>query len=349
MSTRAATDLVDLAQRVLQAVGFSPASAETIARALVEADVRGVHSHGLMLLPLYVERVEAGLVTTAEGGEVVVDRAASAVIDAQRAAGQLVANQAMRLAIDKARTAGAGIVTVRRSNHFGAASAYVERAAAVGMIGLAASNTTPLMPAPGGAEALVGNNPLAIAVPRRDDAPLVLDMALSAVAGGKIRYAANAGQRIPAGWATDVRGIPTDDPAAALEGLLLPMAGHKGFGLALMVDLLTGGLSGGATGGDVRSIYRDREHPNDCSHLLVAIDPASYAGEDALLDAADSASASVHGSATAPGAGQPMVPGEPERRAAAEAATAGVRLEDAVLASVLATASRLGVETGEHP
>lgn len=182
---------------------------------------------------------------------------AALVADARGGMGQLSSPQAMGHAIERAGRYGIGIASVRNAHHFGAASRWAMQAAQAGCLGVAMSNTTPLMPAPGGAERLVGNNPLAIAVPTKGGPEIVLDMALSAVALGKIRLAASAGRPIPDTWATDASGVPTTDAEDAVLGMLLPAAGHKGFGLALMIDVLTGVLSGGGWGDQVRPLYRE--------------------------------------------------------------------------------------------
>src|SRR6185437_6341977 len=210
--------------------------------------MRGIPSHGLMLVPMYAERIGAGSVTTATAGEVVTDLGAIAVLDAKNALGILTGDQAMALAVERARQFGIGAVAVRHAFHFGGAFRYVMAAADAGLVGIAAANTRPLIPAPGGAKAVIGNNPLAIGVPRAGAEPIVLDMALSESALGKIRIAAAEGREIPPTWATDASGVPTTDPQAAIAGLLLPAAGPKGYGLAFMVDVLTGVLSGGAFG-----------------------------------------------------------------------------------------------------
>ena len=323
--------LMEVCTGVLQSVGFSVPGAKTIATSLVESDARGVHSHGVMLLPLYVSRTRAGLVATHDAGDVVTESSTIGVIDGRHGAGQILGKQAMALAVDKARAVGIGAVAVRHSNHFGAGAAYVEYAAASGCIGIAMSNTTPLMPAPGGAEPVVGNNPVAIGIPRATERPIVLDMALSAVAGGKIRYFASADRAIPDNWAVDQDGQPTTDPHEALAGLLLPFGGHKGFGLALIVDLLTGGLSGGATGRGVRSIYREMEHPNDCSHFFMALDVGAFVDPGQFSSVVDDVAAGVHGSRLAPGTERTFLPGEIEADQAAETFSHGIELESSVL------------------
>ncbi|MEW2398255.1 Ldh family oxidoreductase [Streptomyces sp. NPDC046862] len=330
---------------VFTAAGLSPRAAATVAGSLVEADLRGTPSHGVMLVPMYVERLRKGSVSTAETAEVVHDVGAVAVLDARHALGQLTGDQAMELAVDKARTYGIGAVTVRHAFHFGGAYRYARAAAVAGCVGIAAANTRPLMPAPGGASAVVGNNPLAVGVPTGHGEPILLDMALSEAALGKIRLAAQEGRPIPPTWATDRDGTPTTDPAEALAGLLLPAAGHKGYGLALVVDVLTGVLSGGAFGGGVRGLYADTSTPNDCAHFFLALDVAAFGDRAGFEQRVAVLGAQITGSPKAHGTERLLLPGQLE--AERQAASSGVPLDASVLGALTETATSLGVTLGE--
>src|SRR5258708_6319632 len=258
------------------AVGIAAADAQVVAADLVAADLGGIPSHGVMLLPMYVERIDKGSVSRASAGQVVSDRAGAIVIDAGNALGQLTSRQAVKLAVERAREIGLAAVAVRNGFHFGTAGRYARMMAEQNCVGVVLSNTRPLMPAPGGAEALVGNNPIAIALPSAGEFPVEVDMASSATAMGKIRLAAAAGISIPADWAVDAEGRPTTDPAAAIKGMLLPAAGPKGFGLAFVIDLLCGGLSDGAVGAEVRPLYGDATEPYRCAHFFLAIDVGHF-------------------------------------------------------------------------
>lgn len=201
------------------------------------------------------------------------------------------------------------------------------------------------MPAVGGAAAVIGNNPISIAAPGRAANPFA-DMALSAVALGKIIEADRAGTSIPPTWATDAQGAPTTDPAAARDGLLLPAAGAKGFGLAFFVEVLTGVLGGGAVGGEVRSLYKDRERPNDCSHVFIAIDASRFDGagrtDEPVADRVDRFTAQIRSSERAPGVEAIYAPGDLERAAAGRNATA-ITLADATVDELEALAAAAGV------
>jgi len=342
-----APDLLAATARLFGALGLPDAAAKAVAEGLVDADMRGIPSHGLMLVPMYAERIGAGSVTTATEGEVVADLGAIAVIDAKNALGILTGDQAMALAVERARQFGIGAVAVRHAFHFGGAFRYVMAAADAGLVGVAAANTRPLIPAPGGAQAVIGNNPLAIGVPTAGAEPIVLDMALSEAALGKIRIAAAEGREIPPTWATDSSGVPTTDPEAAIAGLLLPAAGPKGYGLAFMIDVLTGVLSGGAFGAGVQGLYSDTAVPNDCAHFFLAIDPAAFGGADSFAARVDELAAQVTASPTAPGVERVLLPGqlEAERHAAAQAD--GVRVERSVIDNLREVAAGLGVDLGD--
>ena len=342
-----APSLLGATARVFGALGLPDAAAAAVAEGLVEADMRGIPSHGLMLVPMYAERIEAGSVTTATAGEVVTDLGAIAVLDAGNALGILTGDQAMALAIERARQFGIGAVAVRHAFHFGGAFRYVMAAAEAGLVGIAAANTRPLIPAPGGAQAVIGNNPLAIGVPRGGTEPIVLDMALSEAALGKIRIAAAEGREIPPTWATDSSGVPTTDPEAAIAGLLLPAAGPKGYGLAFMIDVLTGVLSGGAFGAGVQGLYSDTGTPNDCAHFFCAIDPAAFGGADSFAARVGELAAQVSASPTAPGVDRVLLPGQLEAERATAAAADGVRVERSVIDNLREVAAGLGVDLGD--
>jgi LDH2 family malate/lactate/ureidoglycolate dehydrogenase len=343
-----APGLLAATSRVFAALGLPEDAAGAVAQGLVDADMRGIPSHGLMLVPMYAERMQAGSVTAATSSERVADLGAIAVLDAGNALGILSGDEAMALAVERAGEFGIGAVAVRHAFHFGGAFRFALAAAEAGLTGIAAANTRPLMPAPGGAQAVVGNNPLAIAVPTADGGPIVLDMALSEAALGKIRLAAQAGREIPPSWATDAEGTPTTDPEAAIAGLLLPAAGPKGYGLAFMVDVLTGVLSGGSFGAGVKGLYADAATPNDCAHLFLAIDPAAF-GQSAEEFGArvTELAAQVAASPTAPGSDRVRLPGQLEGERYAAAEVDGVPVQPAVLGALRDLAASLGLDLEE--
>jgi LDH2 family malate/lactate/ureidoglycolate dehydrogenase len=328
--------------RLFSAVGLPDAAAATVAKGLVDADLEGLHSHGVMLVDMYIERLRKGSVSCNESASIVSERQGAVVLDAGHALGHLTGLQAMSLATDKARQFAAGIVSVRHGFHFGTAGKYALEAANAGCIGIAMCNTRPLMPAPGGAERLVGNNPIAIALPTAGEIPIVLDMATSEAAMGKIRMAEKAKETIPPTWAVTAQGAPTTNPSEAIAGMLLPSGGAKGFGLSFLIDLMCGLLSQGATGSQVRPLYGDFSVPYDCSHLFIAIDVEHFCDAGWFRQHAAAAAERIRTGQRAPGVEQLFTPGEPEWRRRQRSGS-NVQLEPSNVAMLTRFASELGV------
>lgn len=310
--------LADLIEAVFESLGLSSGDAATLADSLVSADLEGVSSHGVALVPMYVERVRSGSVSVDARPQVIEDHGGLVVLSAANTFGQVSSRIAVKLASERARAHGIALVAVREAFHFGAAAYWSRKFASEGMVGFSFSNTRPLMPAPGGAERLVGNNPMAIAFPSASGDPLVVDMAMSATAMGKIRLAEAQGKSIPEGWATDAQGNSTTSPSEAINGMLLPAAGPKGFGLAVAIDLLCGALSGGAFGSAVRPLYAELDQPYNCSHAFIAID-AQRLGQGAGIGHEVAAFAqTIRESKRAPGFERVFAPGDLERSKRAE-------------------------------
>lgn len=336
------TQLTDYVSSLFTAAGLDQEPARIVAEGLVDADRLGLHSHGVMLADMYVKRLIAGSVSKQAEPVVVSDDKSIVVLDANHAFGVLTSDDAMERAVEKAKLYGIGVAAVRHGFHFGTARRFAQAAADRECIGIAICNTRPLMPAPGGAERVVGNNPIAIAVPSDDGIPLVLDMATSEAAMGKIRMAAKSGQAIPLSWAVKADGSPTSDPNEAINGMLLPSAGPKGFGLALMIDLMCGLLSGGAMGSAVQPLYGDASVPYDCSHIFIAIDLAHF-GEPAVLRAmAGAAARGIRNGQRAPGIERLYTPGEPEWDRQSKS-KGRVQLQPAVRDALTAIGAELGV------
>jgi LDH2 family malate/lactate/ureidoglycolate dehydrogenase len=291
---------------------------------------------------MYVERINKGSVSRRSAGEVISDRGAAMVIDAGNALGQLTSRQAVKLAVARAREIGLAAVAVRNGFHFGTAGRYARMMAEHNCVGIVLSNTRPLMPAPGAAEALVGNNPIAIALPSAGDFPVEADLALSATAMGKIRLAAAAGESIPGDWAVDSQGRPTTDPAAAIKGMLLPAAGPKGFGLAFVIDLLCGGLSEGAVGAEVRPLYGDPAEAYRCSHFFLAIHAGHFPVGERFAERVRDQAMRVSRSKRGAGVERVYAPGELVW--ATRQASEGVcRLDAPTMRSLRDTAARVGL------
>jgi LDH2 family malate/lactate/ureidoglycolate dehydrogenase len=325
------------------ATGLSPAASQRMADGLVEADQQGLGSHGVSQAVVYLERLRLGSVTTAERAKLVVDGDVIAVLDAAHMLGHLAAEQAMDLAISRAKARGVGVVAMRQGFHFGVSGRYASQAARQGCVGIVMCNAKPVMPAPGGAVPLVGTNPLAIAIPTAKEPLFMLDMATSEGGLGKIRAAARSGDAIPSTWAVTATGMPTTDPAEALKGMLLPSGGPKGFALSFTIDLLCGLLSGGAWGDAVKGLYDDRSVPNDSSSLFIALDASHFRPLDEFTREAELARDRVLDSAALPGV-KPRTPGQ-----ALWAKWRGQQDQVAVDPVVLASLSRLAADLGVAP
>src|SRR6516165_1224304 len=327
---------------IFTAVGIATADAQVVAADLVAADLEGIASHGVMLVPMYIERINKGSVSRRSAGEIVSDRGGAIIIDAGNALGQLTARQAVKLAVARAREIGLAAVGVRNGFHFGTAGRYARMMAEQNCVGIVLSNTRPLMPPPGGAEAMVSNNPIAVALPSAGEFPVEADMALSATAMGKIRLAAAAGEAIPADWAVDAQGRPTTDPVAAIKGMLLPAAGPKGFGLAFVIDLLCGGLSDGAVGADVRPLYGDPAEPYRCSHFFLAIHAGHFPVGERFAERVRDQAMRVSQSKRGPGVERVYAPGELVWATRKESG-GWCRLDAPTLRSLIDTAARVGL------
>ena len=262
--------------------GMRPMEAEWFAESIVQANLWGIDSHGVIRVPTYFERILNNAIKRNADIKTIRRVAAVTLIDGDGAAGAVAGRIAMEQAIQDARSHGVGVAGVTNSNHFGAAALYSQLAVRQGMIGISMTNVMPLIAAPGAKAAVAGNNPFSIAVPTYSDFPFVLDMSLSVVAGGKLRLAMAKGEKIPYGWGVDVDGKPTDDPKKALEGFLLPIGGYKGLGLAYAVDILCGVITGGAFADQMRSMYHDPDVPSLTGHMMIAMDLSAWISPDEM-------------------------------------------------------------------
>lgn len=337
------TKLTEFSQTCLEKAGVPQHEARIITETMIEADARGIHSHGLMRLPIYVQRIQKGFIRSVSQVIVEQDSKATAVLDGNFSAGQVVATRAMEIAMGKAAEYGVGAVTAKNSNHFGIAAHYALMAVEQDMIGIVMSNTAPLMPPIGGAEKVLGNNPLAIAAPTPNQYPLLLDMALSNVALGKIIFAQTKGTPIPEGWGVDKDGNATTDPSAVLNGgFILPVGGPKGFGLALMIELLTGVLSGGAFSKMIPSMY-DLTQKQSISHFMLAINISSFMDINRFREMASTLSSYVKEAVRASDVTELYLPGEIEFNLEEERKQSGIPMSQSVLADLNRLAATLQV------
>lgn len=254
------------------------------ARALVDTNLWGVDSHGVIRVPAYFKRMLNGAINTKPNIKVRKGSLGLEVLDGDDGAGFIVGREAMKRAIELADEYNVGVVGAIRSNHFGATALYARMAAEKGMVGIAMTNVMPLIVAPGASRPVVGNNPFAISIPTFGEFPFVLDMSLSKVAGGKLTLAIKKKEKIPMDWATDSEGRPTDDPEKAFKGFLMPMGDFKGLGLAYAVDILSGVITGGVFSHQMKSMYANPEDPSLTGHLMMAIKISSIIGEEEMKD-----------------------------------------------------------------
>lgn len=269
--------LQQFARDCLRACSVGDGDAELVAASVVEAELEGQASHGLIRLPMYCRRLRSGLIDPAASPVVVREMAAVATLDARNCLGPVSARRAVELAVAKAAGAGAGICAVRNGNHLGALAFHLrEPARRSGFLLLGFSNSSPGLAPPGGKRPLLGTNPIAAAVPVAGEDPVVIDMATSQVARGRVMKALHLGQSIPSDWAVDSGGRPTADPAAALEGWMQPMGGPKGFALALLVEALTGVLADSGVGPEVGGNYVQTDRESRVGHCFIALDPSAF-------------------------------------------------------------------------
>ena len=326
---------------VLRKHGVPAADADLVAASLVAADAWGHSSHGMLRLSWYIARLESGAMAAVTQPSTVVDTGALVVMDGHDGVGQIVTEQACSLAVERSRLHGVGLVAVRNSNHFGTAAYWTRRMARAGAVGLLYTNGSPAMAPWGGREKTVGANPWSVASPGGSHSPVVLDIAGTNVARGKIYSALNKGESIPDTWAIDVDGVPTTDPQRAIDGILMPVGGHKGYGISFMMDILAGVLTGSRFGTDVVGPYVP-DQPSGCGHLAIAIDIETALGAEAFNARIDDLIALTKSVALAEGTSEIFYPGEIESRAEAVAMETGVYLPEKTISEL----RRLGEASG---
>ena len=333
--------LIDFARRLLEASAVPAETAEMIARSLVAASLRGTDSHGIQLLTFYLRRLEDGRVDPASQGSVIRESGAVLHYDGGNSLGQVVAGNCCQHAVRLAREYGVGVVIARESNHFGAAGWWGQRISSHGMLGIVLCNASPSVPPWQGKDPRWGTNPICVSMPGN---AWLLDMATTTVAQGRIYKAKFSGQdTIPHGWAMDAGGVPTTSTADALKGLLMPLGGYKGSGLAMMVEILTGVLSGGAISTELGGL-RFTDRPFRVSQFFLALDIARIMPVEEFEQRLRRLVAMAKSASPAPGYDEVLVAGEPEWRAEAEYLHSGVPLTDGVWEELCDQARKLGVE-----
>lgn len=339
-------DLKDFCTAALVKEGMQKEYAAITAQVLSETDAYGTYSHGTKNLHSYIKKARMGGINIKAVPEIERQGPAFAVYNAQRSMGMVAGVLAMQLACEKAQTTGIALVSVKNSCHFGAAGYYANMAAAQGMLGIAFSNVDPNMNIPGARGKAIGNNPLAYASPAQSSPSVFLDIALSNVASLKVFQARANGESIPASWIVDKDGLPTQDPSHyPEEGAMQPMAAHKGYGLALMVELLTGILNGGETsmGGNIESWLTQMEKPNNVSHSFIAVAPALFlGGQGSMAQRTETAAQTLRALPKAKGQQHIYTPGQLEWQNHQNARDNGINLP----AELEKTLKELAAESG---
>jgi LDH2 family malate/lactate/ureidoglycolate dehydrogenase len=348
MSTRFRTVRFEALRAFIEAAfiqqGLPAAHAAEVAALMAEADLQGSDGHGVIRLPQYIKRLQAGGINKQPNIRVVRERAATALVDGDNGMGHLVVSRAVDIAIDKARSAGVGWVSTRHSNHAGPASLYARKPLQHDMLGLyfAVGNANHLPPW-GGAEMLLSTNPIAAAVPTANEPPVVLDMATTVAAYGKVKAKAKRGEMMPPGWMIDRQGQPLLDPRQADQGFLLPIGEHKGYGLALIVGLLAGTLGGAAMGRDVIDFNADHVSVTNTGQAILVIDPAAFGDPAVFKQAVDRLVADIRGSERLPGVERIWLPGEQSHGKRSRYAQAGIPIASGLFDELNTLAGALGI------
>ncbi|WP_069802551.1 Ldh family oxidoreductase [Thermogemmatispora onikobensis] len=339
-----AAELERFATAVMEAVGLPGADARTVAWALVTANLEGIDTHGVSRLALYARRVRAGLAAARPRLRWSHPAPAVALLDADNALGPVAAVAAMDEAVRLARSQGSGMVAVAHTNHAAALSAYVERATEADCLALMVCNTPPAMPPWGGRRAFLGTNPLAFAAPGAvpGEPPVVIDMATTVVARGNIIMAARKGRAIPEGWAVDAEGCSTTDAQAALAGAVLPMAGPKGYALALMIEILSAIVPGSSWGPHVRSPYEDWTRPTDAGLWCLALSLPALMPLEIYQQRLGGLLGALQQEPAAPGE-EIRIPGARRAATRAQRLAQGIPLDSATHAELAALSAELGV------
>lgn len=338
-----AAQLIDFATAVYASAGVPDADAHLIADTLVQADLWGHQSHGVLRLGWYLDRIRNGVMKPVTTPEFVVDAGAVAVIDGHDGVGHVLTELARKEAVRRAKLHGIAVVGVRMSNHFGTCMYYTRLGALDGCVMLLTSNGGPAMAPWGGRKKIIGTNPWSVAAPAGKRPPLLVDMAATGVARGKIYLARNKQLPIPLGWAINSEGAPTTDPQEAIDGIILPMAEHKGYAIATMVDMLSGVLTGSGFLSNVHSPYKTAEKSN-CGHLMVAMNIAAFQPLAQFHARMDEFLSEIKSVPLAKGVDEVFYPGEMEANNDVRNRRDGLQLPEDTVADLRRIARETGLE-----
>ncbi|MDH3351096.1 MAG: Ldh family oxidoreductase [Gammaproteobacteria bacterium] len=341
----AASTLMRFLAEIFEKAGCPESDAAVIADCMVQTNLWGIDSHGVIRTAKYLDRIRSGGMNATPKIRTLQAGAGLEVLDADNGSGYVAGKAAMARAIEIAARQNIAAVGVINSNHCGATSLYAHMALEHDMIGIAMSNVAPNMVMTGGSRAITGNNPIAVAVPSFGDFPFVLDISMSAVAGGKLLVAARNGEKIPLGWATDNEGRPTTDPRAGFDGFLLPLGGHKGFGLSLLVDILCGVITGGSFQHQLKSMYRYPNEPSNTAHLMIVINPLVLIDKEQLKERMSDFVKTIKTSPMCDPDAEMLLPGELEHRREQQRRDEGIPLPAALFAELEAIGKELNLDS----
>jgi len=326
-------------------IGLSEQDSAFIATSTVETNLWGIDSHGVMRVPIYVRRLISGAMNKSPNMRILKESNALTVLDGDNACGYIVGREAMNLAIDKANRYGVGVVGAINSNHFGATGIYTRLAVDNEMIGIAMTTSPPYIAFGGSRKPIVGNNPIAIGIPTFGRFPILLDIAMSVVAGGKLLVARAKGEKIPLDWATDSEGHPTDDPEKAFKGYFLPLGGHKGFGLALIVEILCGVITSGCFLDQQRGMYKNPDDPSLTGHLMIAMNIESIMAKEEMKRRMALFIEMVKSTPMNEGSNELLVPGEIEYKTKMKREVSGIPIPVQLYEELLALGKNIGIAT----
>lgn len=330
---------------VFEKTGMPREDAEFSAWCTVQSDLWGIDSHGTLRFPDYEARLRKKVVNPAPK---IVNKLNPelpiAHLEGDEGLGYVVARDGMKLAMEKARTFGISFVLASNSNHCGALGIYGRMAAEEGLLGICVTNVMPNVAMPGATAPVTGNNPIAMAAPIPGSPPFCIDVAMSMVAQGKLIYAAKKGARIPLGWATDRNGVDTDDPVEGIKGILMPTGMHKGFGISLFIDIITGLLGGGTFLNDIMSMYKRPDEASNLGHSFMAINPDMFLPREEFNTRMARWKEMIKATPVQPGRPPVVIPGEPEIETEKKRLASGITLPEKLWADLGKIAGMHGVE-----
>ena len=339
-----AENLRDLYYRLLVSVGTGEEEANITADVLIDADLHGLETHGALRIPPYINVAKQNVIEAGNKPHIEWQRGAISLINGNNGWGQPAAKLAVSEVIANAKQHGLGAAGIFNTNHIGTCAYYGRLLAKAGLIGFVTTNSPPNMPPTGAAEPVLGTNPICFSAPASGDRVVVVDMATSVVAKGKVLLAAERGEPIPTGWAVDQNGNPTNDPKVALNGYLLPVGGPKGYGLALFADIFSGVLTGASVAKNLNTMYSKELKKSGVGAFMFGIDIQLFGSQD-VSDRLDALISMVVGAKLAEGVQKIYLPGEIEAQTAKKRQVEGI----AISASILANLNKVAVDQGVAP